>query len=69
MLTCIARSKQPDDQTDESNRVNGGSTTPANKQAIKTLTSQVTTSNSISVRTCLNFVKQFIYDALIDYRF
>ncbi|GKB48170.1 Brevis radix-like protein 4 [Tanacetum coccineum] len=38
MLTCIARSKQPD-ETDESylNRA----TTPANKQVIKTLTSQI----------------------------
>ncbi|KAI3694423.1 hypothetical protein L1987_77388 [Smallanthus sonchifolius] len=39
MLTCIARPKQPD-QTDESKRVNGA-TTPANKQPIKTLTSQI----------------------------
>lgn len=39
MLTCIARSKQPD-EADESDRSNGGST-PANKQAIKTLTSQI----------------------------
>ncbi|KAL4571825.1 hypothetical protein LXL04_018590 [Taraxacum kok-saghyz] len=39
MLTCIARSKQPD-EADESNRINDGST-PANKQAIKTLTSQI----------------------------
>ncbi|CAH1432053.1 unnamed protein product [Lactuca virosa] len=39
MLTCIARSKQPD-EADESDRINGGST-PANKQAIKTLTSQI----------------------------
>ncbi|KAI3782771.1 hypothetical protein L2E82_12827 [Cichorium intybus] len=39
MLTCIARSKQPD-EADESNRVNGGSNS-ANKQAIKTLTSQI----------------------------
>lgn len=38
MLTCIARSKQPD-ETDESNL--NRATTPANKQAIKTLTSQV----------------------------
>ncbi|KAI3801213.1 hypothetical protein L1987_29317 [Smallanthus sonchifolius] len=40
MLTCIARPKQRD-ETDESNRVNGGTTTIANKQAIKTLTSQI----------------------------
>nr|GEU35016.1 hypothetical protein [Tanacetum cinerariifolium] len=38
MLTCIARSKQPD-ETDESNL--NRATTPANKQAIKTLTSQI----------------------------
>ncbi|KAI3742124.1 hypothetical protein L1987_59804 [Smallanthus sonchifolius] len=42
MLTCIARPKQRD-ETDESKRVNGhgGTTTIANKQAIKTLTSQI----------------------------
>ncbi|XP_076955420.1 protein Brevis radix-like 4 [Bidens hawaiensis] len=39
MLTCIARPKQRD-EADESKRVNGGSST-ANKQAIKTLTSQI----------------------------
>ncbi|KAK9055589.1 hypothetical protein SSX86_026673 [Deinandra increscens subsp. villosa] len=39
MLTCIARPKQRD-ETDESKRVNGGSSA-ANKQAIKTLTSQI----------------------------
>ncbi|KAL8191825.1 hypothetical protein R6Q57_028556 [Mikania cordata] len=40
MLTCIARPKQRD-ETDDSKRVNGGTTAAANKQAIKTLTSQI----------------------------
>lgn len=42
MLTCIARSKQPsDDSRDHQPEKFNSNSAPANKQAVKTLTSQV----------------------------